>query len=74
MQQYRLLKYGDLRAISVPQTRKRYLLDDGRERDVLQEYTVRIQDQIMTARTYRVNSALQVRTIAGLDLITLLLL
>ena len=75
MQQYRVLKYGDLRAISVPRWRDQsILLDDGHERDVPQEYTVRIQDQTMTARTYRGKFALQVSTIASLALTPFLLL
>ncbi|KAF8333691.1 hypothetical protein F5887DRAFT_1259629 [Amanita rubescens] len=57
---YNVLKYSDLRAISVPWKRDRsVLLGDGYERDVPQEYTVRIQNQTMTARTYKGSSALQ---------------
>ncbi len=64
MQQYNVLKYGDLRATGVPWRRDRsILLGDGYERDVPQEYAVRIQNQVMTARTYKGKSALQVSTI-----------
>jgi hypothetical protein len=73
MQQYNVLKYGDLRAISVPWKRDRsILLGDGYEKEVPQEYTVRIQNQTMTARTYKGNSALQVSTIASFASITIL--
>ncbi|KAF8333687.1 hypothetical protein F5887DRAFT_1259560 [Amanita rubescens] len=56
---YRVLKYGDLRAVSAPRRYRNILLDDDHEQDVPQEYTVRVQNQIMTARTYKGKSALQ---------------
>lgn len=69
-QQYRILKYGDLRAISVPRKtiRNLTLLDGKYEWNIMQEYAVRIQNQIMTARTYRGKSSFQVSTIARLML------